>query len=107
LGAHLLRPLERAREEADRENWDEAIERLEQLREALRDSDGPDAEEAAVCKPLAYCLHCSITPILVKAEKRVRRPLPILAGRDPSRLKRSHQELRHLLAYQEGPVEGR
>jgi hypothetical protein len=107
LDAHLLRPLERAREEADRENWDDALERLERLREALRDSDAPDAEDAAVCKPLAYCLHCSITPTLVKAEKRVRRPIPMLVGRDAGRLKQSYQGLRHLLAHEEGPVEGR
>ena len=107
LEAHLLRPLERAREEADLENWDDAIERLERLREALRDGDGEGAEDAAICKPLAYCLHCSITPILVKAEKRVRRPIPILDGLDASRLKRSHQGLRHLFPYGEGPVEDR
>jgi hypothetical protein len=105
LEAHLLRPLERAREEADRENWDDAIERLQRLREALRDSDGTDAEDAAVCKPLAYCLHCSIAPILMKVEKRVRRPIPILAGLDASRLEQMHRGLRRLLAYREGPGE--
>ncbi len=105
LDARLLRPLERARQEADRENWDDAIERLEHLREALPDGDGPGAEEAAVCKPLAYCLHCSITPLLGKAEKRVRRPIPILACLDASRLEQIHRGFGRRLAYLEGPGE--